>query len=204
MSGAKYGSNVDKDGKELRSNGAAPILTGERVSGCKLVSFDFAKEENGDAISTRAEFKFLQPNGATFTFSVMDSTEDWAIDTTNRSVLHICTKIVSEEEYYASISGAANFVEFVTKVKEKIISKVGDKKFTLKIIYKLNKNKGKYYPGFPTFPSFIELDGTIPSTLSTNPQYDLYIVPASSSPEKSSGTENMTKEELDKAEKDLF
>ena len=49
--------------------------------------------------------------------------------------------------------------------------------FNLKISFKYNKTKGQWYPNFPNFPNFIEPAGTTPSTLSTNPKYDIYEVP---------------------------
>jgi len=179
MSG--YGSTTTSEGKELTADGRAPQLTGERVVGNELVSFDFPKDkETGETITSRAELKFKQSNGAIVNIAFFDSTEGWAIDKTNAQLLHVFSKIVSKEEYYAAINNPANFQEFVGRIRDKVVPKAAGKKFTCKFVYLTSKTTGKSNIGFPNFPNFFELDGTSPSTLSTNPKYDVYIRPAQS------------------------
>lgn len=169
-----YGSNIDENGKELRANGTMPLLTGERVVGHVIEKLARATDQNGVELPNRWEIHFRQSNGKLFVYTFFDSAEAWAIAKLNRTMLHICTKIVSEEEYYTVVSGSANFTEFMTRIATNIIPKATGKTFTLKIVYLLDKNSGKSYAKFPNFPNFIELDGTTPSTLKTDPKYDFY------------------------------
>lgn len=173
-----YGSRTDAEGKPLQANGASPLMTGEKVAGHELVYFGPAKDQNGTILDNRYEIHFRQPSGRLFTYSFFNSEEGWAIEKTNRTILHICTKIVTEEEYYGVVSGAANFTDFMDRVRTHIIPKAKDIRFTLKIVYIMDKSTGNWYAKFPNFPNFIERDGTTPSTLSTNPKYDVYEIPA--------------------------
>lgn len=181
-----YGSKTDSEGLEIRANGNAPILTGEQVKGNKITYFGMSTDsQTGETLSNRAEIKFLQSNGATFTYTFFDSDQDWAQDKVNKELLHICSKFVSKDEYYAALPGEnITFTSFIGAIQEKIMPKAEGKTFTLKIIYRENKNNGKWYPQFPNFPNFIELDGTTPSTLSTNPKYDFYEIPTSNTEEE--------------------
>jgi len=175
-----YGSRTNNEGVAISANGSSPILVGEQVEGNKLVSVAMATDQNGNPSDKRATMTFLQRNGANFTHSFWDSTEEWAIVQVNREMLHICTKIVSEEQYYAILEehGDGSFKGFIDAVANHILPKAAEMSFTLKIIYKENKSNGKWYPNFPKFPNFIEVDGTSPSTFSTNPKYDIYTMPA--------------------------
>lgn len=176
MSG--YGSTTTSEGKELTADGRAPQLTGERVVGNELVSFDFAKDKDTqEPITSRAELKFKQSNGAIVNIVFFDSTEGWAIDRTNAQLLHVFSKIVSKEEYYAAINNPGNFQDFVMRIRDKVLPKAAGKKFTCKFVYIISKSSGRANIGFPNYPNFFELDGTSPSTLSTNPKYDVYIKP---------------------------
>lgn len=173
-----YGSNKDANGEALKANGGSPILVGEKVKGNEFLSFDFKKnEETGEVDNTKVELKFKQSNGAIFTHTFMDGTEAWMIDKINREALHIATKVMGEEEYVAAVGESESFQSWMTKVISVLSPKLKDKKFTLKIVYRISKKTGKGYPSFPGFPNFIELDGTTPSTLSTNPKYDFYEAP---------------------------
>jgi len=174
-----YGAKTNKDGVAISANGSSPILTGECVTGNKLVSLEMAKDQNGNVVTNRATLTFQQNNGATFTHSFWQAQEEWAIEQVNREMLHICTKIVSEEEYYNVIEthGDGSFPGFIKAIAENIIPKSNGTTYSLKIVYKENKSNGKWYPNFPKFPNFIEVDGTTPSTLSTNGKYDVYAMP---------------------------
>lgn len=173
-----YGSNKDANGEAIKANGGSPILVGEKVKGNEVVSFAFKKnEETGEIDNTKVELKFKQSNGAIFTHTFMDGSEAWMIDKINREVLHIATKVMDEEEYVKAVGESDSFQAWMTKVIAVLTPKLTGKKFTLKIVYRINKKNGKGYPSFPGFPNFIELDGTTPSTLSTNPKYDIYEAP---------------------------
>lgn len=174
-----YGSRTNNEGVAISANGSSPILTGEQVPGNKLTSLAMAEDQNGQPVANRATLTITQSNGAKFTHSFWDSTEEWAIVQVNREMLHICTKIVSEEQYYAILEehGDGSFQGFISAVAENILPLAAKMTFTLKIIYKENKSNGKWYPNFPKFPNFIEVDGTTPSTFSTNPKYDIYVMP---------------------------
>jgi hypothetical protein len=175
-----YGSRTDESGKEIKAGGRNPILVGEKVPGNTVESLEFKKDENDNVDYSKCELKFKQSNGAIFTHVFMDSEERWAIDKTNRELLHIATKVMSEEDYYAQMGTSNSFQEYMEKYKQVVFPKLKGQKFTLKITYRVSKN-GKAYPSFPGFPNFIEKDGTTPSTLSTNPKYDFYKVPETSS-----------------------
>ncbi len=174
-----YGAKTDKDGVAISANGSSPILTGECVVGNKLVSLEMAKDQNGNPVTNRATLTFQQKNGATFTHSFWQAEEEWAIVQVNREMLHVCTKIVSEEEYYSILEqhGDGTFQGFIKAIAENIIPKAAATTFSLKIVYKENRSNGKWYPNFPKFPNFIEVDGTTPSGLSTNGKYDVYEMP---------------------------
>jgi hypothetical protein len=77
-----------------------------------------------------------------------------------------------EEEYWKALGTPANFQEWVTRSNAFMSKNAKGKTFTLKIVY--NKNG---YLDFPKYPNFCEVDGTTPSTLSTNEKYDNYIKP---------------------------
>lgn len=174
-----YGSRVDGEGNPIVANGTAPVMVGERVVGNTILDFDFGKDFNsGELIKSRAVLAFRQANGAVFRVTFFDSDQDWAIDETNKKFAHIGTKIVSEADYYAAVEGSNNFEEFVTNIKTKVIPKAEGRTFSLKIVYKYRKTDGKWYPQLPKYPNFIEVDGTTPSTLSTNAKYDVYEIPA--------------------------
>lgn len=172
MSG--YGSKTNSQGEEIRANGGAPILVGEKVPGNIILSFGMSEDQNGQVSENRAEIRFKQTNGASFSYSFFDSDQEWAVDKTNRELLHICTKFVTRDEYYAIVEPATGFADFINRIKTQIIPKAEGKAFTLKIVYKQNKTSKKWFVSFPNFPNFIEEDGTTPSTLKTDPRYDFY------------------------------
>jgi len=177
-----YGDVTSEDGREIQENGTMPTLTGEQVKGNEIVGLEFP-EFQGVVSRDAAILTFKQANGAYFKHRINGMDAPWAIDQTKREMMHICSKIVPREEYQAAIAGSAGFVDFINRVKNSVIPKAAGKKFTLKIVYKLSKDKTKAYINFPNFPNFIELDGTEPTTLSTNPKYDIYEMPSLGTPE---------------------
>lgn len=198
----RFGSKTNQDGKEIRSNGSMPVMVGECVPGHTIEYFGMAKDQNGAEQSNVAEIRFRQANGALFVKKFWDSEQDWAIDNLNRDMLHICTKIVSKEEYYAAIENAEDtFKSFIETINQEIISKASEMKFSLKIVYRENKNEnsssfGQFFPALPNFPNWIELDGTTPSSFKTNPQYDFYEIPTA--------TATSQVESVDSGEDDVF
>lgn len=184
-----YGSRTNNEGVAINANGSSPILVGEQVVGNKIDSLAMATDQNGQPVTNRATLTFIQRNGAKFTHSFWDSTEEWAIVQVNREMLHICTKIVSEEEYYSILEqhGDGTFTGFINAVATHILPKAATMTFTLKIVYKENKSNGKWYPNLPKFPNFIEVDGSSPSSFTTNPKYDIYTMPTPTNME-SAGT----------------
>lgn len=202
---SKYGSKTDHEGKAIISDGKMPVIVGECVPGNTISYFGLAKDSNGAVSPNVLEIKFLQSNGATFSKKFWDPTEDWAIANFNRDMLHICTKIVTEAEYYAVIEEAEDtFAGYVEAVKNNIISKAANMKFALKICYKENKNQnsascGQFFPSFPNFPNWIEVDGTNPTSFRTNPIYDFYTTPEATDEEELSnadGDENSPTAEI--------
>lgn len=179
---SRYGAKITADGKEVRANGSMPKLTGERVIGNVIEYFGMSTDINDNPVTNFAEIRFRQSNGALFVHKFRDSELDWMVDNLNKSMLHICTKIVTEAEYYVALEGTTNFSQFIEAVKTKIIPKALNMTFTCKITLRENTNVespsyGQWFTQFPQFPNFIEVDKTIPSTLTTNPKYDIYIIP---------------------------
>ena len=173
-----YGSKTDSEGNALRAEGNIPVITGERVEGNEFVSLEMAKDKDGNLMENRSVLTIKQSNGASFRVMFFDSEEDWAIKGTNEAMLHICTRIMSEEEYYAAIAGSSSFQAFMTAIGTKVIPQAAGKKYTMKIILKHNKSADAWFPNFPKFPNYVELDGTNPTTIGkTNPKYDIYAVP---------------------------
>lgn len=182
-----YGSKTNSKGESIKANGTAPILVGEKVVGNTIEYFGLSKDQDGNTQSNIAEIRFKQANGATFSKKFWEPSEDWAIDNLNRDMLHICTKIVPEADYYATVEGTKTFGAFIEAIRTKIIPKATGKTYTMKIVYLENKKEGspsfgQFFPGLPKFPSWIEVDGTTPSTLTTNPKFDFYTIPASAKP----------------------
>ena len=176
-----YGSKIQADGTTLTADGKAPIMTGECVKGNIISGLNMATDQNGNAVENRAVLSFKQPNGATFNHSIMEGTLDWQLKQTNKDMLHICTKIVSEEDYYAIVAehGDGSFQGWIKAIAKHIIPKAEGKTYSLKIVYKENKNSGDWHPNFPKFPNFIALDDTVPYKFGTNPKFDFYVIPAS-------------------------
>lgn len=169
-----YGSTTTQDGQPLI---APKVLAGLRVKDNKLVSFDFSKDQNGNTVSNRVTIAFEQSNGYMFMQSFLDSDLDWAVEKLNRDILHICTKIVTTEEYNSIVAGSTNFVDFMTRVRDKIMIPNYGKMFNLKITYgKPNKVSGRSYAGFPNIPQYIEpADTPDENTLfKDDPRYDFY------------------------------
>lgn len=166
-----YGKSTNSKGEELSADSSYVLpVAGERVKGNKFISFDFGKDGE-DVSEERAEFVFKQANGALVKISLFAGEEEWQIDNINRTVKHICTKLISEEAYKEKIENkpASSFANFVTKIKNLLKDEdFSDKVFTMKFVY----NK-KGYISVPSFPNFI----TTPDKediLSTNPKYDNY------------------------------
>jgi hypothetical protein len=177
-----YGARIDSEGKDFRSDGQMPVQTGEKVVGCTIKSIGIASDKEGNTIPGRAVVEFLQPGGAIFRQMYFDNEAAWAIDKTNQQILHIATKVVPADEYFAVTAGATGFDDFFKKVGGLLIPKSVGKTFTLKIA--LREKDGSYFPTFPNYPNFIELDGTTPSTLKTDPKYDYYVAPSTTTAEE--------------------
>jgi len=176
MSG--YGSKVNSEGKSITADGFSPIMVGERVVGNKIKGVEFAKNEDTSINEDRAFIIIEQTNGAEYRHMLTNSDNVKAQDIANRTVLHLATKFMTEEEYYAALANPSSFKEFVTALKDRVFPRAVGKTFTMKFTYR--QNGDKFYAGFPTFPNFVELDGTTPSGLSTNPKFDIYETPTRS------------------------
>jgi len=176
-----YGSRMGENGSAITEGySSIPVMTGERVEGCVLVSFGMAVNKEGVVSENRAEIVFKQPNGATFRHSYFDSDNPFLQDKVNTSVLHICTKVVDEETYYQAVENSLGFSDFIDNVSKLLSDNEAiGKKFNLKVVLKLNTKDGKYRPSLPFIPAFIEKGGTSASEsrFKTDPKYDLYEAP---------------------------
>lgn len=169
-----YGKTTDENGNQLI---AAKVITGLCVSKNKLISFDFAKDEQGNDIKNRAVLTLEQSNGYMFNVSFFDSDLDWAIKNLNRNLLHICHTMVTLEEYNEIVKDCANFSDFISVLRDKIFIPNYGKLFDCKIVYFQNKNTGKWYAGFPTIPAFIRSEGDTNVNFTENPLYDFFKIP---------------------------
>ena len=158
-----FGSKVNSEGKDINADGRTPVLVGERVMDNVLQDFKF----NDDKTKLILEFK--QTNGAIFSPSFMSPREGNSKDLDNlkRNMLHICTKIVSEDEFWATVANTTSFEEYINAIMNKILVKAKGKQFNLKIIHYNN------YASFP-FPNFIEKGDTVESTFNTG-KNDVYV-----------------------------
>lgn len=165
-----FGSKTDASGKQLTADGKAPILVGERVMDNTLKSVTLSEDKS------RIIFEFTQKNGATFKASFWAPKEgeyfETNLDTLKRNMLHISTKIVTEQEFWDAVANTSSFEEYANVLITRIFSRGLGKKFNLKITYKRTDDGD--IPTFPRYPNFIEKEGTEPSTFSTNPDYDFY------------------------------
>ncbi len=176
-----YGSNTDSEGREITdgSSFTNPVVGNPAkpyVENCKLEKVELSDDE------TRASFVFKQPNGSTVTHSEFSGTEDWQIENTNKRVRHICSKIVTGDEYSTAVEGSTNFVDFINKVINLLNGKYNNE-FRVKFIY--NKNG---YVSLPQFPNFIE-NMTTPeneTTISYNAKYDVFIRPVADATDNAS------------------
>ncbi len=165
-----YGSKTNSSGEVVKADSQfTPITAGEKNPGFKFISFVMVEETN------RASLTF-EKGGKEFKQTIFYSDQEWAQEAASRTILHIATKMGSDEDYYNAIGDTGDtledFINWVAKANKYLTKASKDKTFTLKIVY---NNRG--YLSFPKFPNFIELDGTNPSTLSTNEKYDNYIKP---------------------------
>lgn len=188
-----YGNATNSKGEAISSDNSGILpVAGERVKNNKFLGFDFGKGKEDNVVENRADFMFQQESGATVKISIFEGDEDWQIDNINRTVKHVCTKLVSEEAYKEKIESkpANSFGGFITKIKNLLKDEdFSDRVFTMKFVY----NK-KGYVTVPNFPNFI----TTPDkedTLSTNPKYDKYVL------ETPKANDNSPKEDEDD---DLF
>lgn len=167
-----FDSKVDKDGKEITADGKPSVMVGERVMDNVLSEVSLSEDKK------RIIFAFKQTNRAVFNYSFFGpgdpEGEYYAQNMANlkKSLLHIATKIVTEEEFWTAITGATTFEEFANSLISKIYSKGIGSKFNLKIVY--SRKESGDYPSFPRFPNFIEKGNSETSTFSTNAEYDFY------------------------------
>jgi hypothetical protein len=167
-----YGKSTNSKGETLASDSSYVLpVAGERVKGNKFISFDFSKDKDEQVQEDRAEFVFKQAGGALVKISLFEGEEDWQVDQVNRTVKHICTKLVGETVYAEKIEAkpASSFANFISKIKNMLKDEdFTTKEFTMKFVY----NK-KGYITVPTYPNFITTTDK-EDILSTNPKYDKY------------------------------
>ena len=167
-----YGSRVDEKGQAIQGDSSyVQPVAGERVEGNVLESIGLAQDKDGNTIETRATLTFKQKNGALVKIALFEGSEGWQIANLNKTIKHLATKVMTEEEYYAGIEAGgapSNFVEFINKVSSIVMPKAAGKVFTMKFVYK------KGYLTIPTYPNWIALPENA-DTLSTNAKYDSYV-----------------------------
>lgn len=180
---SNYGSRTNADGSTVSGDGKMPVMTGERVGPCTLIEAGMQVGDDG-AQTGRGVLKYSQPNGAVFTKMFFENTDDWAVEETNRQLLHIAKRVMSEDDYYNAIAGATNFTQFMTQAGAAIKAASEGKEFDMKIILKKN-SKGEWFPNIPKYPNFIEISGAENSTLSTSGKgYDIYEIPTETTAEE--------------------
>lgn len=140
-----YGSNVGADGKPISAdeNRLTPIVG--ILDNVKIKDTFEISEDGGTASIT-----FIQENGAEVTHKEWSSDDPSNIEETNKRVKHICTKIVSEQEYTTAVSGATGFGDFFNRVSNLLRGKTNG---LFRMLFHYNK---KGYVTVPRFPNFIE------------------------------------------------
>jgi len=178
-----YGSRTNSEGAAItEAGGYLSPMVGPAVTGNKLVYIGLDKDENGEVKTPKAAIvSFEQTNGAVFSHKWFDGQENWRIDELNANMLHICSKIVTEEEYYEAVSGSASFDDLLNNINSKIFPKARGMEFTLKIVY-TKRASGKYYAAVPKskWPKWIENAAVVTtpgSTFRHNEGYDIYEMP---------------------------
>tara|TARA_R110002126_G_scaffold185701_1_gene334208 strand:+ start:439 stop:1002 length:564 start_codon:yes stop_codon:yes gene_type:complete len=176
-----YGKRVDAEGKAISAdNEKKGPVAGEKVKGVKITSFDWA-EVQGSTSSTLAKVGFTQENGSVIYMPIFEpkesvySTIEKQEADLQRNILHIATKCMPEEQYYAELGEPSTFQEFINKAKAIIMKHSEGKTFTMKFIY---GKKG--YVEVPKFPNFIALSGVDEDKLITT-KYDKYVFEATPS-----------------------
>jgi hypothetical protein len=165
-----YGQTVSSEGKDL-NEATAQLLTGLHVKGNVLESLSLATDASGNVVNNRAELVIKQSSGATIKQAYFDKPGDAkAIDRLNGAVLHICSAFVTKDEYKSLLGAPTNFAEFIHNVNTNIFPRAKGKTFTMTFIREEAQN-GKWYVKIPTFPNFIELDGTAPTTIYMKKNY---------------------------------
>lgn len=103
--------------------------------------------------NTYAVITFIQPNGAEINRREYEGQTDEEMTKVSISIKHVCTKLMSEEEYIAAIgNNVTGFVDFINKVNASLIGKISpEKKFRMLFHYN-NKN----YTQVSNFPPYIE------------------------------------------------
>jgi len=166
-----YGSRVDAEGKTIQGDSSFVAgVAGERVEGNTIQSIEFAKDKDGNVIDTRAVVTFKQANGALVRWTIFEATEPWQMDNLNKSIKHLATKVMTEEEYYAGLElggSPSSFQDFIKKVSALIVPKAAGKLFTMKFVFRNG------YLTIPSFPNWIATPENA-NSLSTNPKYDFY------------------------------
>lgn len=177
-----YGSRTNSEGAVItEAGGYLKPIVGPVVTGNELIYIGLDKDADGNINPKAALVSFKQSNGAIFSHKWFDGEESWRIDELNANMLHICSKIVTEEEYYEAVSGSSSFEDLLNNINTKIFPKAKGMVFTLKIVY-TKRSSGKYYAAVPKskWPKWIENAAviTVPgSTFKDNPTYDIYEIP---------------------------
>ncbi len=138
---SNYSSNVDGDSVKV-----SPCVGFQ--DNCTIKS-TFEVSEDGKT----ASMTFVQSNGAEVVMKEWDNEKEADAVETSKRVKHICTKILSEEEYNAAIGDAASFGDFFAKVNRAIVGKLQG---TFRMVFHYN-NKG--YVTVPRYPNFIQKMG---------------------------------------------
>ncbi len=149
-----YGSKLTSDGKAINADENRVIPGVGIVDNCEIKTGFELNEDNSVASIT-----FTQGNGSEVTHKEWKNDDAQSIDGINRRVKHICTKLVTENEYDTAVAGSSSFPDFFNRVNALIDGKTSGK---FRMIFHYN-NKG--YVTVPRYPNFIEPMSVTPTKL---------------------------------------
>jgi len=176
-----YVKRVDAEGNPISADNTRKVpIAGEKVKNVKITGFDWA-EVQGSTSSTLAKIAFTQENGCVVYMPLFEprdsqfSSKEKQDVELQRNILHIATKCMPEEQYYAELGDVEDFQDFINKVKVIIMKHAAGKTFTVKFVY---DKKG--YVQVCKLPNFIALSGVDEDKLITT-KYDKYTFEATPS-----------------------
>tara|TARA_R110000868_G_scaffold28617_4_gene107113 strand:+ start:11143 stop:11703 length:561 start_codon:yes stop_codon:yes gene_type:complete len=148
-----YGSKKTSDGKEINAD-ENRLLPNVGIQEDCIIKGSFELSED----LKYASMVFVQSNGAEVSHKEWDNDDEASQDDVNRRIKHICTKLVTEQEY-DTLPETNSFTDYIKAVNTLIEGKTEGK---FRMLFHFN-NKG--YVSVPRYPNFIEKMEVKPSKI---------------------------------------